>query len=63
MKVIIIFIIVLLQTYIIMPTNETEEQENSLVRKYKPWRFCQRKQPWHERQFCKIFVWHTICAI
>jgi hypothetical protein len=41
MKVIIIFvivliaIIVLLQSYIIMPTNKTEEQKYSLVRKYK----------------------------
>ena len=35
MKVIIIFVIVLLQTYIIMPTNKTEEQKSSLVRQYK----------------------------
>ncbi len=35
MKVIIMFFIVLLQPYVIMAANKTEEQKSSLVRKYK----------------------------
>jgi len=35
MKVIIMFFIVLLQPYVNMPANKTEEQKSSLVRQYK----------------------------